>query len=130
VQSGDGDEYSLKPPASTIDALKIMCQLVDESFLLLLPSPDGDGLTLRGFVNCFPNGPSTQKRLGMKVRDTHSNVPGYKEKTGLDKFLHRLEPGRFVKRVNVCTWVGFDYKFSWKTVEITDKSLDVFSNYI
>ena len=98
-----GECYPLEPPQSTIEALKIMGGLIDEDMLFMLPSPDADGYSLQGYVNCFANGPSTRERFSRKLRDIHSSIPGYREKleTGMDKWFEKLEVGAFVKRINV-----------------------------
>lgn len=76
---------------------------MDEDILILLPSDDGDGYSLKGFVNCFPAGFNTKEKLGLKLRDIHTPVPGYKQKLELsmDRFFDRLEVGKVVKRANV-----------------------------
>lgn len=98
-----GEKCPLEPPQSTIKALRIMGELVDEDMLFMLPSPDGDGYSLQGYVNCFANGPSTRQRLARKLRNIHGTIPGYKERLerSVDKWFDSLEVGTFVKRVNV-----------------------------
>lgn len=92
----------LCPPADPIKTLEILGSNLDEDFLLLLPSSDGDGYVLKGYVTCFPAGFNTKEKFGLKLRDIHGPVPGYKEKIGLsmDRFFDRLEVGRVVLRSN------------------------------
>ncbi|GLI78784.1 hypothetical protein PoHVEF18_007105 [Penicillium ochrochloron] len=63
---------------------------------------DGDSVTLKGFVTCFPNGFNTAKKLNLKLRDIHTPVPQYKEKLekSMDRFFDKLKVGKFVKRAN------------------------------
>lgn len=98
-----GKSHPLTPPSSSIEALRILGSNIDEDILIMLPSEDGDGYTLQGFVNCFPAGFDTRKKLLMKLRDIHGPVPGYKEKLGrsMDRYFDKLEVGKFVKRANV-----------------------------
>ncbi|KAJ5707587.1 hypothetical protein N7488_007388 [Penicillium malachiteum] len=73
-----------------------------DDFLFLLPSEDGDGYTLKGFVTCFPNGFDTAKKLNLKLRDIHKPVPHFKEKLekSMDRYFANLKVGNFVKRAN------------------------------
>jgi hypothetical protein len=93
----------LTPSSSPIQTLELLGQNLDEDFLFLLPSPDGDGYILQGYVTCFPAGFNTKKKFGLKLRDIHSPVPGYKEKLekSMDRFFDRLEVGKVVLRSNV-----------------------------
>lgn len=93
----------LTPETNPLDTLRIMGGLVDDDFLFLLPSEDGDGYTLKGFVTCFPNGFNTAKKLNLKLRDIHTPVPEYKQKLerSMDRFFDKLQVGRFIKRANV-----------------------------
>ncbi|CZT04640.1 uncharacterized protein RAG0_11036 [Rhynchosporium agropyri] len=86
-------------PAKTFE---ILGENLDEDFLILLASDDGDSYMLKGFVNCFPAGFNTKDKLGLKLRDIHTPVPGYKQKLELsmDRFFDRLEVGKVVKRAN------------------------------
>jgi hypothetical protein len=94
----------LEPPADPIQTLSLLGANLEDDFLFLLPADDGDGYVLRGFVTCFPSGFDTREKLGLKLREIHKPVPGYKEKLELsmDRFFDRLEVGRLVRRVNVC----------------------------
>jgi len=93
----------LTPSSSPIQTLELLGQNLDEDFLFLLPSPDGDGYILQGYVTCFPAGFNTKKKFGLKLRNIHSPVPGYKEKLekSMDRFFDRLEIGKVVLRSNV-----------------------------
>lgn len=95
--------FSLSPEGNPLDALRVMGGLIEDDLLFLMPSDDGDGFTLRGFVTCFPNGFNTSKKLGLKLRDIHKPVPQYKEKLekSMDRFFQKLGVGRFIKRANV-----------------------------
>ncbi|KAF7960598.1 hypothetical protein EAE96_000274 [Botrytis aclada] len=89
-------------PSSLIEALRTLGTNVDTDFLLLVPSLDGDGYILGGFIACFPSGFDTQALLGKKIRDIHKPVPKYKEKleTSMYRTFDRLEVGKIIKRVN------------------------------
>jgi hypothetical protein len=93
----------LAPPSDPIQALETLGANIDDDFLLLLPSDDGDGYVLKGFVTCFPSGFNTKEKFGLKLRDIHGPVPGYKEKLekSMDRFFERLEVGKVVLRMNV-----------------------------
>jgi hypothetical protein len=58
---------------------------------------------LQGYVTCFPAGFNTKEKFGLKLRDIHKPVPGYKEKLELsmDRTFDRLEVGKVIKRSNV-----------------------------
>lgn len=93
----------LTPDKAPIRTLQILAENLDEEFLFLLPDVDGDGYVLRGFVTCFPSGFNTKEKFGLKLREIHMPVPGYKEKLekSMDRFFERLEVGRVVLRSNV-----------------------------
>ncbi|KAH8653267.1 hypothetical protein BGZ60DRAFT_419851 [Tricladium varicosporioides] len=93
---------ALAPPTDPIRAFEILGEHLDEEFLLLIPSEDGDGYVLQGYVTCFPSGFNVKEKFGLKLRDIHGPVPGYKEKLeiSMDRFFERLEVGRIVKRSN------------------------------
>ena len=97
------DEHlPLTPPNDPIQALRIIALSVDEDFLMLLPSPDGDGYSLQSFVWCYPVGFDPVDKLGIKLRDAHRPVPGYKAhlELSMDRYFGRLRPGKAVYRVN------------------------------
>lgn len=97
------ERVPLLPLAHPIDTLRLMGGLVEDDLLFLMPSDDGDSVTLKGFVTCFPNGFNTAKKLNLKLRDIHTPVPQYKEKLekSMDRFFDKLKVGKFVKRANV-----------------------------
>ena len=96
------EKLPLMAPADRYETLKTLNRNVDEDFLMLLPSPDGDGYSLQSFVWTYPVGFDPQSKLGMKLRDAHQPVPGYKEKLALsmDRYFSNLEPGNVKRRVN------------------------------
>ncbi|KAK6071381.1 hypothetical protein SCUP234_09695 [Seiridium cupressi] len=97
------DEHvPLTPPVDRIEALRHIALAVDEDFLMLLPSPDGDSYTLQAFVWLYPVGFDPQSKLGMKLRDVHTPVPGYKKhlEMSMDRYFARLAPDSVVNRVN------------------------------
>ena len=69
---------------------------------MLLPSPDGDGYSLQSFIWAYPVGFDPQSKLGVKLRDAHGPVPGYKDNLArsMDRYFSSLEPGKFRSRVN------------------------------
>lgn len=97
------EQFPLLPPLNPKDTLSLMGGLIEDDLLFLLPSDDGDSVTLKGFVTCFPNGFNTAKKLNLKLRDIHTPVPQYKEKLekSMDRFFDKLKVGKFVKRANV-----------------------------
>ena len=92
----------LQPPKDRIQALRIIALAVDEDFLMLLPSSDGDGYSLQSFVWCYPVGFDPVDKLGIKLRDAHGPVPSYKQhlELSMDRYFARLTPGRVMDRVN------------------------------
>lgn len=96
------DTLPLTASADRYETLQRINRNVEEDFLMLLPSPDGDGYTLQSFVWAFPVGFDPQSKLGIKLRDAHRPVPGYKEKLALsmDRYFSHLEPGNVKYRVN------------------------------
>ncbi|KAI9734508.1 MAG: hypothetical protein M1834_002108 [Cirrosporium novae-zelandiae] len=97
-----GSVYPTSPYKDPIETLKAIGMTVDEDFLILLESEDGDQYVLEAFVNCYPSGFDTREKFGKKLRDIHTPVPGYKAKLekSMDRFFSRLEVGRIVRRVN------------------------------
>lgn len=89
-------------PADRYETLQKINRTVDEDFLMMLPSPDGDGYSLQSFVWAYPVGFDPQSKLGLKLRDLHKPVPGYKEKlaSSMDRYFTKLEPGKVMYRVN------------------------------
>lgn len=98
-----GEKTPLSPAKTPIDSLRIMGGLIDDDLLFLLPSEDGDGYTLKGFVTCFPNGFDTAKKFNLKLREIHRPVPLYREKLekSMDRYFEKIPVGKFVKRANV-----------------------------
>jgi hypothetical protein len=98
-----GHSVPISCPESSTEALSQIGNNLDEDFLILLPSNDGDGYTLKAFVTCFPSGFDTSKKLGLKLRDIHGPVPRYKEilNKSMDRYFNMLEAGKFKRRVNV-----------------------------
>lgn len=96
------EDYPLEPSADTLTTLRIIALVVDEDFLMLLPSPDGDGYSLQAFVWLYPVGFDPAGKLGVKLRDAHKPVPGYKQhlQMSMDRYFERLVPGKVVDRVN------------------------------
>jgi hypothetical protein len=101
--TANGSSIPLLPSSDPIETLSRIGANLDEEFLLLLKAEDDDGYVLRGFVTCFPSGFDTEKKLGLRLREIHGPVPGYKEKLekSMDRFFERLEVGKVVGRVNV-----------------------------
>lgn len=93
----------IEPPESTLDALRILGETIEEDLNFLLPSLDGDGYSLHATVACFVNGFNMGQKIDMKLRDIHTGVPSYKERleTSMDRFFAKLQVGTFIKRANV-----------------------------
>ncbi|KAF3392508.1 hypothetical protein F1880_008692, partial [Penicillium rolfsii] len=96
------EQFPVRPLTNPKDTLSLMGGLIDEDLLFLLPSDDGDSVTLKGFVTCYPNGFNPAEKLNLKLRDIHTPVPRYKEKLekSMDRFFDRIKVGHFVKRAN------------------------------
>ena len=97
-----GERLPLAAPADRNDTLRRINRNVEEDFLMMLPSPDGDGYNLQAFVWAYPVGFDPQSKLGIKLRDAHGPVPGYKEKLerSMDRYLGAMEPGNIKYRYN------------------------------
>lgn len=97
-----GEVMPTAVPADRHEALSIINRNVDEDFLMLLPAPDGDGYSLQAFVWAYPVGFNPQSKKGMKLRDAHRPVPGYKDKieASMDRYFAKLQPGNVMYRVN------------------------------
>ncbi|KAF7596466.1 hypothetical protein BBP40_001773 [Aspergillus hancockii] len=97
-------DFPDSPPTGRKE-LETLGTTVDEEFLILLPesSPDGtEKYILQAYTTHFPAGFDTRKKLGLRLADIHTPVPGYKDKLELsmDRFFSRVEVGQFVQRVN------------------------------
>lgn len=114
------DHHVLLNPFSPLQALYNLGTNIDTDFLLLVPSPNGDGYILGGFISCFPSGFDTQALLGKKIRDIHAPVPRYKEKLegSMYRSFDRLEVGKIIKRVNVRSPIAL------KTTQVIGKRLN------
>ncbi|KAB2577172.1 hypothetical protein BFW01_g2316 [Lasiodiplodia theobromae] len=100
-----GEAIPLQPPTSVTDALRTLGSHVDTEFLFLRPSPDpkDEGrYRLEGFANCSPSGFDTLAKLGLRLADIHTPVPGYAQKLerSMDRFFAALPVGKIVKRHN------------------------------
>lgn len=102
VNGALGERLPLASPADIVETLRLLALVVDEDFLMLLPSPDGDGYSLQAFVWMYPVGFDPVDKMGMKLRDAHRPVPGYQQhlEKSMDRYFGRLTPGRVVERVN------------------------------
>jgi len=92
---------------STIRVLETLTQTIDEDFLVLLPELSPSSLEqpryiLQAYTTCFPSGFNPREKLGRRLADIHSPVPGYAEKLerSMDRFFARVEVGKYAKRVN------------------------------
>lgn len=98
-----GGQLPLSPALDPVTTFEILGENLDEDLLILLPSDDGDGYVLSGYLTCFPNGFNTKEKFGMKLRDIHKPVPGYKAKLerSMDKVFANIEVGKVIQRSNV-----------------------------
>lgn len=96
------DRLPLTAPAERYETLRKINRNVEEDFLMMLPSPDGDGYSLQSFTWAYPVGFDPQTKLGIKLRDAHGPVPGYKERLApsMDRYFSNMEPGNIKCRVN------------------------------
>lgn len=103
------EKYPLHPTEKPLNTLRAMGGLIEDDLLFLLPSDDGDGMALKGFVTCFPNGFNTAQKLNLRLRDIHHPVPQYKEKLekSMDRFFEKLKLGKFIRRANVSEMVSY-----------------------
>ena len=78
------EKLPLTAPTNQYETLRIINRNIDEDFLMLLPSPDNDdGYSSQSFIWAYPVGFNPQSKLGIKLRDAHKPVPGYREKLAL-----------------------------------------------
>lgn len=96
------DRLPLTAPVDRCETLRVINRNVDEDFLMMLPSPDGDGYSLQSFIWAYPVGFDPQTKLGIKLRDAHRPVPGYTKKLApsMDRFFSNMEPDHVKCRVN------------------------------
>jgi hypothetical protein len=82
--------------------LQLLGVNVEDDFFFMCPESDGE-FRLRGCIACFPNGFLGPAHLGQSVREIHQPVPGYEERLGkgVDRYFRRMEPGKFIRRMNV-----------------------------
>lgn len=125
--TGEMIPTTLTSERPAIKALETLAQTVDEEMLLLLPEPDPiDGgsakYILEAYANCFPSGFNTRMKLGKRLADIHTPVPGYKQKLerGMDRFFEKLAVGKFVKRVNWTITTGADLFSAFGDVHATE----------
>ncbi|KFY01814.1 hypothetical protein O988_02539 [Pseudogymnoascus sp. VKM F-3808] len=87
---------------SSTEALNHIGSNLDEDFLMLLPSDDGDGYTMKAFATCFASGFDASEKLGLKLRDIHGPVPKYMNilNKSMDRYFSALEVGKFKRRLN------------------------------
>ncbi|KFY31478.1 hypothetical protein V493_01075 [Pseudogymnoascus sp. VKM F-4281 (FW-2241)] len=97
-----GYSLPISCPESSTEALAHIGSNLDEDFLILLPSDDGDSYTLKAFSTCFPSGWDASKKLGLKLRDIHGPVPKYMNilNKSMDRYFGALEVGKFKRRLN------------------------------
>ena len=115
-------------PKDTRRGLEILAKLIDEEVLFLLPDTSSasasstsssteaenendtqkknekreEKYVLKAYTTCFPSGFNTREKLGLRLADIHTPVPGYSEKLerSMDRFFSKIEVGKYVKRVN------------------------------
>ncbi|KFY46680.1 hypothetical protein V495_02313 [Pseudogymnoascus sp. VKM F-4514 (FW-929)] len=97
-----GHSLPISCPESSTEALNHIGSNLDEDFLVLLPSDDGDGYTLKAFATCFASGFDASEKLGLKLRDIHGPVPKYMNilNKSMDRYFSALEVGKFKRRLN------------------------------
>lgn len=112
------------------DALRIIGRQVEEDFLFLLPSGPEEQLVLEAYIACFPAGFAWTMKRGKTLAEIHQPVPDYKKKLQLsmDRFLSRLEPGKFVKRLNVSLELRFEIMLKARCCD-TDGGTVVHNSY-
>lgn len=84
--------------------LQLLGVNVEDDFFFMCPDESDGEFRLRGCVACFPNGFLGPAHVGQSVREIHQPVPGYEERLGkgVDRYFQRIQPGKFVGRMNVC----------------------------
>ena len=85
-----------------VTMLRNLGENVEEDFYFMCPD-DEDDLRLQGYIACFPGGFLSPSRLGQSLREIHQPVPSYEKRlgNGADRYLKKLEPGKFINRMNV-----------------------------
>ena len=99
----NGAVLPLRTPADPREALQILGVNIDQDYLFMLPSNDGDGYTLKAMLWCYPVGFDPLDKFGRKLRDVHEGVPHYRERleSSMDRFMSRMTTGKMVVRANV-----------------------------
>ncbi|KAG7105073.1 hypothetical protein HYQ44_016385 [Verticillium longisporum] len=99
TNSVTGRSFPTKPPAETLEALRILGEIVEEDLVFLVPSPEG--LRMVAHLWCFPSGFDPVAKLGNTLDAIHKPVPSY-DKIGpsMQRFLSKLQSGKPIKRTN------------------------------
>ena len=103
----------------------------------MLPAPDGDGYSLQAHVWCYPVGFTAASKLGLKLREAHAPIPGYKAKLemSMDRYFANLQPGDIRNRTSWAVAANDDlcvkgeYHF-YEGQEVREKEFDVESAFV
>jgi hypothetical protein len=101
-----GSTYPLSTSGLTPEhMLELLGVNVEDDFFFMCPDEIDGQFRLRGCIGCFPNGFLSPAHVGQSVREIHQPVPGYEERlgNGVDRYFQRMQPGKFVERMNVST---------------------------
>ena len=77
------EAITIDPPATAIEALRLLGSHIGTGFLFLLPSSDpaGEGrYKFGGYITCFPSGFDMRKKIDLTLANMHTPVPGYAAK--------------------------------------------------
>ncbi|KAI1847992.1 hypothetical protein JX266_006105 [Neoarthrinium moseri] len=97
-----GQQYPLDSPSSATLALKSIATLVDEDFIILLPSSSSAEYEVHAYLICFASGFNLPNLLNSNISELHKPLPGYAEKLqrSMNRWFQRLEVGTVVRRSN------------------------------
>ncbi|KAJ5888678.1 hypothetical protein N7495_008719 [Penicillium taxi] len=70
-----GEIFPLTPNDKTLETLRLIGSLVEHDSLFIVYFEDKDSVTLRGFVNYFPDSFDPIKIMNFKLREIHKPAP-------------------------------------------------------
>lgn len=95
------------PTSDARTLLEGLGRTLDEDFLLLLPEEESEDVkepkyVLEAYVTVCPSGFNPKEKLGKRLADIHSPVPGYNTilQGSMDRYFAKVKVGEYVQRSN------------------------------
>jgi len=99
------------PESDPLSMLHTLATTIEQDLFFLTLDPSTKTHRSTAFLCCHPSGfDPSQKGLGQSLGEIHGPVPSY-DKIGpsMERFFSRLDVGRPVKRLNVCSPLNFPW---------------------